>query len=65
MTINISHQTNQDLCFMANYLPNQYKIDNALGINHNYLKEQFEDHKAIKKSKSNFLLFFSTLSLIQ
>ena len=50
---------------MANYLPNQYKIDNALGINHNYLKEQFEDHKVIKKSKSNFLLFFSTLSLIQ
>ena len=56
---------------MANYLPNQYKIDNALGINHNYLKEQFEDHKCIlcnkviKKSKSNFLLFFPTLSLIQ
>jgi len=32
---------------MANYLPNQYKIDNALGINHNYLREQFEDHKEI------------------
>jgi dTDP-4-amino-4,6-dideoxygalactose transaminase len=32
---------------MANYLPQQYKNDNALEINHNYLKEQFEDHAEI------------------
>ena len=32
---------------MSNYLPKQYKKDNALEINHNYLKDQFRDHHEI------------------
>ena len=40
---------------MTNYLPDQYKTDNALSINHNYFKEQFEDHKEIfAEIDSNF-----------
>lgn len=35
-----------------NYLPSQYKKDNLLNINHNYLSKQFRDHdKILKKIK--------------
>ncbi|WP_440675423.1 DegT/DnrJ/EryC1/StrS family aminotransferase [Candidatus Pelagibacter sp. HIMB1593] len=34
---------------MKNFLPKQYKQDKKLNINHNYLSEQFSDHKKIFK----------------
>ena len=30
-----------------NFLPEQYKQNNKLGINHNYLNQQFSDHEII------------------
>jgi predicted metal-dependent phosphotriesterase family hydrolase len=30
---------------MKNFLPNQYKLDKKLKLNHNYLSEQFLDYK--------------------
>lgn len=32
---------------VRNFLPDQYRTDNRLPINHNYLHEQFADHEAI------------------
>ena len=32
---------------MKNFLPNQYKLDKKLRLNHNYLSEQFLDYKKI------------------
>jgi len=34
---------------MKNFLPKQYKIDQAYNIKHNYLSEQFKDYKIILK----------------
>ena len=34
---------------MKNFLPKQYKIDQAYKIKHNYLTEQFKDYKIILK----------------
>lgn len=38
---------------MKNFLPEQYRKDKKLKIKHNYLSEQFSDHKIILKKISN------------
>ena len=35
------------MAITENFLPEQYRQNNKLGINHNYLDQQFSDHEVI------------------
>ena len=41
---------------MKNFLPDQYKLTNKLKINHNYLKNQFNDYDEILKKISKTVI---------